>query len=139
MRRERRWNLRRVTSSLLAVLLVCSNFFWASSWTVRAEEIPVRDNVVNTATSDTIIIGVEGVNKTSDMKTLLDKVNKVRKEACEAGNVPDPRNTSRMLTSSDYVEIKIGKNCNEAATIRAAEAAIYLAHIIMTSQIYLEV
>ena len=35
----------------------------------------------------------------SQAQEALDKLNEIRKEACEAGNIPDPRDPSRMLTS----------------------------------------
>lgn len=91
-------------------------------------ELDIRENIPNTALEPTITIGVEGINKTNNMQLLLAKVNKVRWDACTAGNVPDPRNTSEYLTEEDYVELQIGVNCNKAATIRAAEAAIKLGH-----------
>ncbi len=98
---------------------------------VQAEGIPtedIRDNIPDNAIQPTIVIGVEGINKTNNMQILLDKVNQVRWQACTAGNVPDPRDTSKFLTEEDYVPLKIGVNCNKAATIRAAEAAIRLDH-----------
>ena len=119
---------RKLWGVVLAFIFLASALCWGEYSFVQAD-VAIRDNVENEATSDTIIIGVEGVNKTNDMKILLDKVNEVRREACYAGNVPDPRNTSRMLQPSDYVELKIGVKCNQAATIRAAEAAIRLGHI----------
>lgn len=96
---------------------------------VLADDIPIRETVENNASDNTIIIGVEGLDCTSDMQTLLNRINQIRKEACEQ-HVPDPRNTSRNLSyPEDYVPLKIGQYCTEQARIRSAEAAIYLGHV----------
>ena len=125
-----------VSLVLTGVMVLACPVLPNSSNYVQAADVPatdnqiidVRDNIPDNATQPTIVIGVEGVNKTNNMQILLDKVNQVRWEACTAGNVPDPRNTSRCLTEDDYVPLKIGVNCNKAATIRAAEASIRLDH-----------
>ena len=70
--------------------------------------------------------GVKG-SYITDMQAALDRVNAIRKEACEEG-VPDPRNSSRKLTSSDYVPIKWSSDLEYIARIRAAEASLVLAH-----------
>ncbi|SER14091.1 Cysteine-rich secretory protein family/Bacterial Ig-like domain (group 2), partial [Lachnospiraceae bacterium NE2001] len=95
---------------------------------VNASSLTVKDNIETTASSGKIIIGVEGVNCTSDMKTLLDRINKIRKEACDAGNVPDPRDTTKCLKSSDYKPLQIGVNTMKAAEMRAAEASLNFTH-----------
>ncbi|MCR4838352.1 MAG: bacterial Ig-like domain-containing protein, partial [Eubacterium sp.] len=95
--------------------------------TVEAADIPVRETTADAAGTDQILIGVEGMDYTSDMETLLNRVNEVRKKACDEGD-PDPRDSSRNLEPSDYVPIKIGVNTSKAAAIRAAEGAIRLSH-----------
>ena len=54
-------------------------------------------------------------------------INQYRKEACDKG-YPDPRDSSRKLTSSDYVPIKWSSDLEYIARIRAAEASILVSH-----------
>lgn len=89
---------------------------------------PERENITGTASPGNIIIGVDGMDITSDEKELLEKINKARKAACDNGE-PDPRDSSRKLQSTDYKPLKIGKNCRQAAQIRACEASLKMAHI----------
>ena len=81
---------------------------------------------VTTASDGCALLGVKG-SYITDMQAALDRVNAIRKEACEEG-VPDPRNSSRKLTSSDYVPIKWSSDLEYIARIRAAEASLVLAH-----------
>lgn len=60
----------------------------------------------------------------SQAQEALDKLNEIRKEACEAGNIPDPRDPSRMLTSDDYKPLRWSRDLESIARIRAAEAGI---------------
>ena len=62
-----------------------------------------------------------------DITNAINRVNAIRKEACDEG-VWDPRNSSRRLTSSDYVPIKWSNEMEEDARLRAAEAAINISH-----------
>ena len=95
---------------------------------VEAAEIPVRETTVTTAPSGQIIVGVEGVDTTSAQKTIIDKINEVRWDACTDGNVPNPNDPDVMLTEDDYYPIQLGVNCQKAAVIRAAEGAVMMAH-----------
>ena len=122
-------HLKRFISYALAGALAFTGVSGSSVKTARAADLEIRENVEKTASSDTLIVGIQGLDCTSDMKELLDEVNQVRYEACTAGNVPDPRNPGRMLTPSDYVPIKIGVNCTKAAVIRACEASVTLGHV----------
>ncbi|MCR5419245.1 MAG: leucine-rich repeat protein [Lachnospiraceae bacterium] len=100
-----------------------------SAKNVAADGMAIRTNMETAAEAGEVIIGVEGYDCTSAEQELLDLVNQVRYEACHQGNVPDPRNKSRMLTPADYVPIKLGQACSRAARIRAAEASVRLAHV----------
>ena len=64
----------------------------------------------------------------SQAQEALDRINEIRKEACEAGNVPDPRDESRMLSASDYVPIKWSRDLESIARIRAMESSMTMAH-----------
>lgn len=124
-----RRKLYRFVSLVLSgvMVLACPMLPINNSYNVQAADIPIRENIESKASDNTVIIGVEGVDNTSDLKTLLDRVNAVRKAACDAGD-PDPRNPQDNLQPSDYVPIKIGEFCTQAAQIRAAEAAIKGGH-----------
>ena len=102
--------------------------FGRTSDIAEAAEIPVRETTTASAGKNTVLLGVEGVDTTSSLKDIVDEINAVRKDACESGNVPDPRNKKRMLSEEDYVEIKIGANLQKAAVVRAAEGAVFLDH-----------
>ena len=78
---------------------------------------------VTTASSGCTLVGLYG-SYYSQAQSALDKINDIRKEACEAGNVPDPRNPSRMLTPDDYRPLKWSSSLEKIAQIRAAEACI---------------
>lgn len=58
----------------------------------------------------------------SQAQSVLDQINTYRKEACEEGDVPDPRDSSRMLTPDDYVPLQWSTDMERIARIRAAEA-----------------
>ena len=95
------------------------NINWGSSDSILPTD-------VTTASDVCALLGVKG-SYITDMQAALDRVNAIRKEACEEG-VPDPRNSSRKLTSSDYVPIKWSSDLEYIARIRAAEASLVLAH-----------
>ena len=95
------------------------NINWGSSDSILPTD-------VTTASDGCALLGVKG-SYITDMQAALDRVNAIRKEACEEG-VPDPRNSSRKLTSSDYVPIKWSSDLEYIARIRAAEASLVLAH-----------
>ena len=98
--------------------------------TTEAAELPVRETTTTTVGENKIIIGVEGMDYTSAQEEILKRINEERKEACDNGYI-DPRDTTRKrkLQPSDYVEMKLGAACLEAAKTRAAEGALYLAHV----------
>lgn len=113
---------KKIYTFLLSISLVC--VFILSTQAIAATP---RENISNTANPGNIIIGVDGMDVTSDEKALLDLINAARKSACDNGE-PDPRDPSRKLNSSDYVPLKIGLNCRRAAQIRACEASLKMAH-----------
>ena len=84
------------------------------------------DLTQNASASGTIVLGVKG-SYIADIQAALDRINEIRKEACNEG-VQDPRNPSRRLTSSDYVPIKWSSDLEYIARIRAAEASVYIEH-----------
>ena len=82
---------------------------------------------VTTAKTGKMFLGIKG-SYITDMQNALNRINAIRKEACDEG-IKDPRNESRNLTSSDYVPIKWSSDLEYIARIRAAEASVYRQHI----------
>ena len=96
------------------------NINWGSSNSILQTD-------VTTAKKDRTFLGIRG-SYITDMQNALDRINAIRKEACNEG-IKDPRDESRNLTSSDYVPIKWSSDLEYIARIRAAEASVYRQHI----------
>ena len=84
---------------------------------------PILETDVASASNGCTMLGIYGSYYSQAQET-LDKLNEIRKEACEAGNIPDPRDPSRMLTSDDYKPLRWSRDLESIARIRAAEAGI---------------
>ena len=84
---------------------------------------PILETDVASASNGCTMLGIYG-SYYSQAQEALDKLNEIRKEACEAGNIPDPRDPSRMLTSDDYKPLKWSRDLESIARIRGAEAGI---------------
>lgn len=84
---------------------------------------PILETDVASASNGCTMLGIYG-SYYSQAQEALDKLNEIRKEACEAGNIPDPRDPSRMLTSDDYKPLRWSSDLESIARIRAAEAGI---------------
>lgn len=113
---------------LLSFLMISFVVLSMGNPCVYAADPTERDNISSIASSGNIIVGVEGMDITSDEEELLKKINEARKAACDNGE-PDPRDRSRKLQPGDYVPLKIGKKCKQAAQIRACEASLEMAHV----------
>lgn len=90
---------------------------------VQAANGTVLETNVSSPSSGCTMLGVYGTYY-ADAENALARINEIRKEACDAGNVPDPRNTSRMLTSSDYVPIQWSQALEQIARWRAVEGGL---------------
>lgn len=108
---------KRILAGLLAFsLIVPANVAGAKTQTV------LETNVTE-ASEGCTMLGVYG-SYFAQAKEALAKINEIRKEACEAGNIRDPRNSGRYLQPSDYVPLKWSSDLEYIARIRAAEAGI---------------
>ena len=108
---------KRILAGLLAfALIVPANVAGAKTQTV------LETNVTE-ASEGCTLVGVYG-SYFAQAKEALAKINEIRKEACEAGNIRDPRNSGRYLQPSDYVPLKWSSDLEYIARIRAAEAGI---------------
>lgn len=108
---------KRILAGLLAFsFIVPANVAGAKTQTV------LETNVTE-ASEGCTMLGVYG-SYFAQAKEALAKINEIRKEACEAGNIRDPRNSGRYLQPSDYVPLKWSSDLEYIARIRAAEAGI---------------
>ena len=114
---------KRILAGLLAFsLIVPANVAEAKTQTV------LETNVTE-ASEGCTLVGVYG-SYFAQAKEALAKINEIRKEACEAGNIRDPRNSGRYLQPSDYVPLKWSSDLEYIARIRAAEAGIAILAIV---------
>ena len=72
------------------------------------------------------LVAVEG-DYNGNAVTALDRINEIRKEACDEG-VWDPRDKTRQLQPSDYSPISWSSALEYIARVRAAEASILIGH-----------
>lgn len=108
---------KRILAGLLAFsLIVPANV-------AGAKTQKVLETNVTEASEGCTLVGVYG-SYFAQAKEALAKINEIRKEACEAGNIRDPRNSGRYLQPSDYVPLKWSSDLEYIARIRAAEAGI---------------
>lgn len=93
-------------------------------WNYSGNIIPTEKS---TADEGNILLGVKG-SYMANAQAVLNLINQYRKEACDKG-YPDPRDSSRRLTKSDYVPIKWSSDLEYIARIRAAEASVVADHV----------
>ncbi len=72
-----------------------------------------------------IFIEIEG-SYAGDTQAALDRINEIRREACEEGII-NPH-TNQPLTIDDYVPVKWSAGLEYIARIRAAESSLTMAH-----------
>ncbi len=113
---------------LLAVLCMAFVLCLPDSGIVKAgkKELDILPTDVSTASDGCVFVGIEG-KYAAQVQDALDRVNKIRKEACREG-VPDPSDPDRKLKASDYVPIKWSSSLEYIARIRAAEAVVLSGH-----------
>ena len=102
------------------IFCLCMNGFTPVA---EAAGYTILETDVSKPSSGCTMFGVKGTYYAEAQKA-LDRINEIRKEACNAGNVPDPRNSSRMLQPSDYKAIKWSTDLERIARIRAVEGGL---------------
>jgi len=90
---------------------------------IKASTATILDTDVASASDGCTMLGVYG-SYYSQAQDALDRINEIRKEACEAGNVPYPGEPSRMLEPGDYVPVKWSADLESIARIRAMEGGL---------------
>ncbi len=114
---------KRFAVVFLTVIMLSSFLFGGIS--VHAE--PVVDADVTEPSEGCIFVGLTGTYFQED-QAVLDRMNEIRREACQAGTVPDPRDPSRMLTESDYKPIRWSADLERIARVRAYESSLTISH-----------
>ena len=77
--------------------------------------------------SDIVMIRVEGQPEEIERDALLERINAIRREACEEG-IDNPVN-GIPLTAADYVPLQWSYELEEIAMLRAAESTILQDHV----------
>ena len=106
----------------LMLLIYAIMLLPASAWAITT-----RNTDVTVPANGNCLLGLDGTFSTAGKAAALDAVNKIRREACNQG-VPDPRNPSVKLKSSDYVPVKWSTVLEKIAQTRAAEGSICQDH-----------
>lgn len=109
---------------LAFIFLLCGNS--------SVSAVTILDTDAETVGDGCIMLGVEG-NYEYPMQKALDRINEIRKEACDEG-VPDPRNKNVNLTPDDYTPIKWSTALEQIARIRAAEGSVTMGHVRLTNK-----
>ncbi len=107
-----------LTAYAAVSVAICASAYDAKTNLLKQYEQTKDTGIVNVGISGSFI---------DDINNAINRVNAIRKEACDQG-VWDPRNSSRKLTSSDYVPIQWSHELEEVARLRAAEASMTIAH-----------
>ena len=111
---------------VMAAVILCGLLMFSTD--VRAADKPVRVTDVSTPAAGNEIVLIEGTFNYLAKETILNRINEIRREACEEG-VPYPGNPSRAMTISDYVPMKWSSDLEQIAQTRAAEATVHWAHV----------
>ena len=106
---------------VMVLLFVCLIF--GAGITVSAAE----NNPDQEPGSDIVMIRVEGQLEEIDRDELLERINAIRREACEEG-IDNPVN-GIPLTVADYVPLQWSYELEEIAMLRAAESTILQDHV----------
>ena len=106
----------------LAAFFVCAGVFLAAGAGARAAEVSEEEKP-----GDFVTIRVEAQLEKTDREALLDRINAIRREACEEG-VNNPVN-GIPLTPADYVPLRWSGELEKIAELRAVESTIIQDHI----------
>ncbi len=118
----------KVKRRIVIVLAAALAIIIMTAMGVYAADYEVLETDVSTPSSGCVMLGVYG-SYHSDAQAALDRINEIRHEACYDGKTPDPRNSSRMLSPTDYVPMKWSTSLEKIARIRAVEGGIARGHV----------
>jgi uncharacterized protein YkwD len=91
------------------------------------QETSEQENSGQENAENLVLIRVEGQLEETDRDAILDRINAIRKEACEEG-VGNPVN-GEPLTEADYVPLQWSYALEKIAVLRAAESTILQDHV----------
>lgn len=112
----------------ILLIMVITALMLACGTVVSFAATPVRQGDVTEAAEGNTLIYLKGEFIVVSKTTILNRFNEIRLEACMEGDVPDPRDTTRMLTIEDYVPLRWSSELEWVAQTRAAEASITMQH-----------
>jgi len=115
--------------ALLLCALLCLGTGLEASATEKGSEQETSDQETSEQENaeNLVLIRVEGQLEETDRDAILDRINAIRKEACEEG-VNNPVN-GEPLTEADYVPLQWSYALEEIAVLRAAESTILQDHV----------
>ena len=114
-------NGKRRGAAFLAALFLCAEVFLAPGIRTMAAEAGAEQ------TGEFAMIRVEAQQEETDREALLDRINAIRREACEEG-IDNPINGT-PLTPADYVPMEWSGELEKIAALRAAESTIFQDHL----------
>ena len=118
----------RLAAILLCVWLCAGAQGRAMTLGSLSEEISETGESEDAAqNSDLVMIRVEGKLEETDRAALLERINAIRREACEEG-IDNPVN-GIPLTPADYAPLQWSYALEEIAVLRAAESTILQDHV----------
>ncbi len=117
---EKKWH----PTKLIAILLLITLSFFQTPSIAQAATTRPSDN--SKAGNGNILIGVSGTFEQVGKSKIFNRINAIRKEACENG-YPNPNN-GKKLTKADYVPMKWSSNLEWIAQLRAAECTVNESH-----------
>ncbi|MDD6211668.1 MAG: CAP domain-containing protein, partial [Clostridiales bacterium] len=97
-------------------------------YAVPAFAVQVLPTDVDKASDGCVLVGIEG-QYLVDIQNALDRINEIRKEACEEGVINPSSDSKARLTMADYVPIKWSSDLEYIARIRAAESSLTMDHV----------
>ena len=107
----------------LAMILLCLWMSFGAGISASAAENDSEQD----PDADTVMIRVEAQAEEIDRDALIERINAIRREACEEG-INNPVN-GVPLTAEDYVPLEWSYALEEIAALRAAESTILQDHI----------
>ena len=106
----------------LAAFFLCAWFFLAPGARTMAAQTGTEQQP-----GDFVTIRVDAQQEELDREALLDRINAIRREACEEG-IDNPVNGT-SLTMEDFVPLQWSADLEKIAALRAAESTIIQDHI----------
>lgn len=115
--------------ALLLCALLCLGIGMEASAAEKGseQETSEQENSGQENAENLVLIRVEGQLEETDRDAILERINAIRKEACEEG-VNNPVN-GEPLTEADYVPLQWSYALEEIAVLRAAESTILQDHV----------